>query len=415
MKTEKFLIVKRTGTILLSLLLVSAFWLVSCNKDEAETGDPYFTIDGSPTGLSATIATKTQAYTVRSNRPWEIVAQSEGDWVRAFPDHGDGDGIFKIIVKANETFEERVMDFAFVVDGEEQAVLFRVEQDANVPYITVPATVSIPAAGGDVIVNVASNVTWTYTLSDETWLTEQEVTATQIKLTAAENTSIDPRSVTMTITSDDFPLVTQDVSLDQSPGTVVLEENFSWLNGSITQIFYSTTDAVRFDSWTAEQVAKGWTSTPNTFSSNQPLLYACIGYVKLGKTSYGGDLISPKLSKIAGTQNVTVTFKAVPYMTKTGTKDDNFVNISILGAGTPSLTQIVVDNWPTYPASDTEHAAYCEAFWNSTSPSAVRTFTITGATSETQIKFLGGDYNLVGIGAGKNRIFIDDIKVEILP
>jgi hypothetical protein len=49
-------------------------------------------------------------------------------------------------------------------------------------------------------------------------------------------------------------------------------------------------------------------------------------------------------------------------------------------------------------------------------PEATRTFTITGATSETQIKFLGNDYDLrIGVVTiNKNRIFLDDIKVEII-
>jgi len=49
-------------------------------------------------------------------------------------------------------------------------------------------------------------------------------------------------------------------------------------------------------------------------------------------------------------------------------------------------------------------------------PEATRTFTITGATAETQIKFLGNDYDLRAtvVTINKNRIFLDDIKVEIV-
>jgi|WetSurMetagenome_2_1015567.scaffolds.fasta_scaffold09327_3 hypothetical protein len=414
MKTERFISMKKTGMTLLSVLFVSGFFLASCDKDDGETGDPYFTIDGNPTGLTVTTATKTQSYIVRSNRPWQIVAQSEGDWVRAFPNEGDDDGIFKIIVKENTTFETRTMNYAFVVDGEELPVLFRVDQDANVPFITVPANVTIPSAGGDITINVVSNVTWTYSLADASWLTEKEVTSTKVVLTAAENTSIDPRSVIMTVTANDYPLVSQQVSLDQSPGTVVLEESFDWLNYG-SPIFYNTTGETRIDLWTQAEKDKGWTSTINTTSGsgNTAMLYARKGFVKVGKTGYGGDLISPILTKITGTQNLRVTFKAVPYMTAAGTKDDNILNVSVLGAGTISQSQFIIDNWQVYPADAGTHEAYCIALWNE--PAATRTFTITGATSATQIKFLGNDYYLVGVGAGKNRIFLDNIKVEIIP
>lgn len=416
MKTNSFFSLKYAGLIILSLLLFSlGLIFIACNKEE-DKGEPYFTIEGDPTGLTVTTAAKTQSFVVRSNRPWQIVAQGEGDWVKAFPAEGEDDGIFKMIVTQNDLFDPRVMDFAIVVDGEEQPVLFRVEQAANVPFITITEATSgvlLAGTGGTCNINITSNVAWTYSLADASWLTEVSKTANKVTLSAGLNAGED-RSTVMTVTSVDYPSVTATVTISQATGVIIMDERFIWLTGSAFQIFYLTTDAIRYDSWTAEQLAHGWTSTPNTFSSSQPLLYACTGSVKLGKTNYGGDLISPKLI-LDGTKDVKVTFKAVPYMTKTGTKDDNYLNISVLGAGTPSVNQFVIDNWPDYPvATDDIISAYCTAFWNNADTIATRTFTITGATSETQIKFLGGDYDLTTVGAKKNRIFLDDIKVEII-
>lgn len=398
--------------MIFSLLIISLFLITSCNKEEEPAGDPFFTIEGNPTGLSVDKNSKTQSYIVRSNRPWQIIEKSDAEWVRPFPDEGADDGIFKIIVDANQTFDSRTVNYAFIVDGKEQPVLFRVDQEGNVPYITLPAAVTIPAAGGDVQINVTSNVTWSYSLSDNSWLTEKTVTATAITLTATENTSIDPRNVILTATAVDFPAVTAQVTLAQSPGTVVLEDNFNWLAYG-SAIFYTTTGETRYDVWTQAEKDRGWVSTVNTTtgSGSTPLCYARQGFVKLGKTGYGGDLISPVLSKITGSQNLRVTFKAIPYMTAAGTKDDNFLMVSVIGPGTVSQTQFVIDNWPVYPADGVE--AYCINMWKD--PAATRSFTITGATSATQIKFLGYDYYLVGVGAGKNRIFLDDIKVEIIP
>jgi hypothetical protein len=397
----------RAVLIILPLFLLSLFLLSSC-KEEPVQEDPFFTIEGDPTGLTVTKAAKTQAYVVRSNRAWQIVKKEDAAWVKAFPEKGDADGIFKIIVQANETFDVRTVNFAFVVDGEEQPVLFRVEQAGNVPYITLPPAVTIPAGGGEFSVDILSNVPWGATLSDNTWLQETSVTSQKITFIAEENTSIDPRTTTLTLTAIQYPTVIATVELTQSPGTVVLEESFSWLNyGNV--VFYTTTGETRYDSWTQAEKDMGWTSTLNTYSGDTPL-YARPGFVKLGKTSYGGDLISPALSKLDGTQTVTVTFKAIPYQTAGGTRDDNFLNISVIGPGTVSQTQFIIDNWPTYPAENVTD--YCIGMWSA--PEATRTFTITGATSETQIKFLGGDYALSGVGVGKNRIFLDDIKVEIV-
>jgi hypothetical protein len=407
MKNKRITTTGRAALINLPLFLLSLFLLSSC-KEEPVPEDPYFTIEGNPTGLTVTKAAKTQAYVVRSNRPWQIVKKEDAGWVRAFPEKGEDDGIFKIIVSANETFDTRTVNFALVVDGEEQPVLFRVEQAGNVPYVTLPDAVSIPAAGGEFSVDVASNVNWNYSLSSTSWLTEVSVTSQKITFSASENTSIDPREVILTVTAADYPAVSETVTLTQSPGTVVLEENFSWLNyGNV--VFYTTTGETRYDSWTQAEKDMGWTSTLNTYSGDTPL-YARPGFVKLGKTSYGGDLISPALSKLVGTQTVTVTFKAIPYQTAAGTRDDNFLNISVIGPGTVSQTQFIIDNWPVYPTENVTE--YCVGMW--AAPEATRTFTITGATSETQIKFLGGDYALTGVGVGKNRIFIDDIKVEIV-
>lgn len=396
--------------ILISLLILTTLMFQSCEPQEIKE-TPYFTIEGDPTGLTAGVAGKTQSYVVRSNRPWKIVAKSEGDWVKPFPAEGEDDGIFKIIVDANDSFDQRIMNYAFVVDGEEQAVLFRVEQDANIPYITAPESLPILAAGGEVVIDVTSNVDWDYSFSDAPWLTEVSVSSTRIVLSAEENVSVDPRSVTVTLTALNFPTVTATVTLTQSPGTVVLEENFSWLNYG-SAVFYTTTGETRYDSWTQEQKDMGWVSLPSTVdgSGYTPLCYARVGFIKLGKTGYGGDIISPKLSKIVGEQDVTVTFKAIPYMTAAGTMDDNYLNISIIGPGTISQSQFIIDNWPVYPTDGAE--AYCISMWSESR--ATRSFTITGATSETQIKFLGGDYALVGVGAGKNRIFLDDIKVELI-
>lgn len=413
MKNKNITNFGRTALIVLPLFLLSLFLLSSCKEDPVQE-DPFFSLEGSPTGLTLTKAAKTTSYVVRSNRPWEVVKKSGADWLKVFPEKGDADGIFKIIVVENPTFDARTENLAFIVDGEEQPVLFRVDQAGNEPYITLPASVTIPAGGGEFSVDVLSNVEWTATLSDNSWVQETNVTSQKITFTAGENVSIDPRSTTLTLTATLYPTVVETVVMTQSPGTVVLEENFSWLAYG-SPVFYTTTGETRIDNWTQEQKGKGWTSSVNTIegSGSTPLVYARQGFVKLGKTNYGGDLISPVLSKITGTQTLKVTFKAIPYMTAAGTKDDNILRVSVIGSGTVSQTEFIIDNWPVYPTDAALVTDYCIGMWSA--PEATRTFTITGASSDTQIKFLGGDYDLRAVGVLKNRIFLDDIKVEIIP
>lgn len=416
MKTNNLFTMKSAGTLLLSLF-VAALLFFSCQKeDEKEKGDPYFTIEGDPTGLTVTTAAVTKNFVVRSNRPWQVVAQSEENWIKVFPAEGEDDGIFKIIVNENATFNPRTVKYAFVVDGVEQPVLFTVTQDKAIPYLTVTDIVAgknINQAAQDLKINVKANVAYTYA-SDAAWFTFKKAdvgtTGTDLTFSATANNATKSRIANVSFTCAQFPNLNAKMVVTQegkSEGIVVLFEDFSWLAYG-SAVFYTTTGETRIDSWTTEQKNKDWTSTVNTVtgSGTTPLCYARQGFVKLGKTAYGGDLISPKLSAITGTKDLLVKFKAVPYMTASGTKDDNTLIVSVIGPGTVGTSTFTIDNWPNY-ATDPG----CTAIWEDIS--AERSFTIKGATSETQIKFLGWDYNLVGVGAGKNRIFLDDIKVLI--
>ncbi len=401
------------GSTLLALLFVSLFLIPSCQKEEEPAGDPYFNLEGNPTGLAVGTAAKTQSFVVRSNRDWKIVAASADSWVRAFPDEGQDDGIFKVIVTENKTFEPRSMAFSFIVGGEEQPVLFTVTQEKAVPYLQVDgiaAGKNINQAAQEVKINVKANVDYTYS-SDVPWFAFKKAdtgsAGTDLTFAAEANEGSKSRVAQVSFACQQFPELNATLSVTQegkSEGIIVLFEDFSWLAYG-SPIFYTTTGETRFDSWTAEQVGKGWTSTLNTFSNDRPC-YARQGFVKLGKTSYGGDLISPKLSGITGTKDLLVKFKAVPYMTAAGTKDDNILVVSVIGPGTVGTSSFVIDNWPNYGTDPT-----CTLIWEELTTE--RSFTITGATSETQIKFLGRDYALSGVGAGKNRIFLDDIKVLI--
>lgn len=415
----------KTKNIYILLLLLVAAVFTSCEKDsDNDSGEAYFLFKDaaeliSPTGYSVDYKGNTsgQQFIVRSNKSWKIIEESENDWARFFPNEGDEDGIVKVIVQENKTFVDRVMHFTFVVDGEDQPVMFTVNQAKATPFLTlsdnkgtVISKLHIIQVAQSVSVTVKANVAYTYT-PDVSWITFEKSTpgtsSTELSFAVAANESKNTRTGKISFTCTTQPQLNTTLTIEQegSEGQVVLFEDFSWLTYGNT-ILYNSTDPVRCDSWTAEQKAKGWTSTPNTFSSNQPLLYGCFGFAKVGKTSYGGDLISPKLSEIVGIKNIVVTFKAAPYMTATGTKDDNILNVSVIGPGTVSQSQFIIDNWPDYTADPNSIAIWQD-------PAAERTFTITGATSETQIKFLGYDYKLSGVGAGKNRLFFDDIKVLI--
>jgi len=410
----------KTNKIFILILLAFAV-VTSCKKEPAETGDPYFNFNDatestSPTGYSVDYKGNTagEKYIIRSNRSWTIVENGTSDWVRFFPAEGDDDGIVRVIVSENKTFEDRTTQFKFMVAGQEQPVMFTVTQAKATPYLTVKDVdkiKNINQTEQTLTVNVKANVQYTYT-SNAAWIQYSNSVvgseATDLNFTVSENTASSSRTGTISFTCAQFPLLNVTYTVKQegkSEGTIVFFEDFSWLTYG-SAIFYTTTGETRMDLWSQTEKDKGWTSTPNPGSTMQPLVYARPGMVKLGKTGFGGDIISPKLTGITGTKNVLVKFKAVPYMTAAGTKDDTDLKISLKGPGTLSVNQFNINNWPNYTTDPT-----CTAIWEA--QGTERNFTITGATSETQIVFLGGALDLTGIGSGKNRIFLDDIKVLI--
>lgn len=483
----------------LSLLVFNA-----CGDDDHVQEVAYFHIEGDPANLRVGIAGgESKEYAISSNRPWKIVAKSEGDWARVSPAEGINDGTFKFIVDETPGFEPRTMNFAFVVDGEEQPTLFRIDQRANLAeliidysdlqipvgggelaigvisnvewnyqvdaswathrkegdkiWVSAPAntgpgelslnvsifttghpeleevltvtqpeayltledagdTMQIPEDGGEISIVVATNVEWDYTVVGGSWATHQRVDD-KIVIAAPKNMHTEELSLTVSISAPGYPALEEEVMVTQLSGAIIFREDFNWLAyGSATP--YTTTGERRFDQWTAEEKAHGWYSMPVPNANNEQLCYARQGFVKLGKTGFGGDLISPKLEKIEGTADVRVTFKAAGYIsagngtTTEGNKDDNLLKIIVLGAGTPSVESLVIDNFPNGLKADNEGVV--NDIW---AADRAYSFTITGATAETQIKFLGRDYVVVPVDGwtkNVNRIFLDDIQVELI-
>lgn len=352
MKSYSFSYMKKNAVTLLSVFLMFSVIFISCKEEEIAPEAPYFNIEGGPTGLVSPVKGITQSYVVRSNRPWQIIPKEDNDWVKVFPDEGEDDGIFKFIVEENMGFDPRTINFAFVVDGQEQPVLFRIEQEKNVPFIVIEGAeegLSIPSVGGEILVSINANVDWNYSIDDESWLTGHEKSGSQVKISAPQN--LGPRrSITLTITAQDDPELFSEIVVTQSSGSVILEENFNWLAYG-NAIPYETSGEKRYDTWTQEEKDRGWYSTPVEATKGEQLVYARQGFVKLGKTNFGGDLISPKLG-IDGTVNVRVTFKAAGYISAGGAIDDKILRVFALGAGETSVNEIIIENIPNSRAQD---------------------------------------------------------------
>lgn len=418
-KMKRSIQIGRLHTACALLILLISFTGISCSDDEDEKGEPSFELEEGQTSFEGSSSKTEYTLTVRSNRSWKIVSKTEGaDWVRSFPTEGDKDGRFKLIVKANETFVVRTAQFAMVVDNVEYPVLLNVSQEAAVPSISVgdgSGTIKIASDAGQTSVTSKANVAWTCVVDEAAtdWLQVVSIAEDgMIHLQVEKNTGIERTGILHCI-SEEQPSANIDIQVVQAAGSVIMQENFNWLPyGQLDGVIdppYITDRQKRMDSWTDDEKAHGWTSTAvGNGGGDAPLVYACYGYVKLGKTSWAGDLISPNLNLQEAT-NVTVTFKATGYISAGGAKDDNELYVSVIGPGSvqSESNPFIIDNYPN--SSKNEHGSDYDP-WNP--EIAERSFQIIGATGETQIKFMAGKEFSLGTN-NKNRIFMDDITVII--
>lgn len=234
MKTRHNQNTKIFARLIVGLVIGVSALFSGCTKDDELSGEAYFELEGGATNLSVTTAGIVQKYVVRSNRDWQVVAQDDSSsWVKPFPAEGEDDGIFKFTVKENTTPYARTTHFAFVSGGEEQPVLFTVDQEAQTPYLTFTDTLDAETTSWEITgrsnrlrINISSNVSYSYTITDS-WLTVVADSADCLVLDASENPDeVNSRSTTIDFVSEDFPELNQTLNIEQasfSPKIVVSE------------------------------------------------------------------------------------------------------------------------------------------------------------------------------------------------
>ncbi|MGE8290895.1 MAG: BACON domain-containing protein [Sphingobacterium sp.] len=402
----------------LSLMMI----LTSCKDDLAVDGA--FALKDNPSKLVAVANGVSETYTVQATGKWKVEPLRKENWLKIDPMEGNGNGTFTVTVHKNTDLEARELTLFFTLNGNLQNNVLKVEQAGTTdqgqvkdPYLKIDGIsnrLEVLEAGitGQYILRATGK--WKVALEDESaWVKVAPMEGegdTPITITVDKNTDIE-RSANVLLFLDDVqqasPLTVYQKGVKlQVEGDVVLKEDFSWLTYG-SEIFNTTTGETRIALWNAEELAKGWTSTINTTEGggNYASIYARPGFVKLGRTNYGGDLISPKLTNIQRTKNLLVTFKAVRY----AAGDHYLLNVGVKGPGTVSVSQFNVLNVAT-PNSNLES---CRAAWQA--PEATYSFVVTGATAETQIWLLGGafDQRAGNWPATVNRIFVDDIVVTV--
>lgn len=401
---------------LVSILLFSA-----CEKED-NTGAS-FALKDNPSDMSVSSQGTSQTFTVQTTGSWSVEPIRQERWLKIDPATGSGEDTFTVTVDRNTTLEPRKAILTFVVDGKIQNKVLQIDQEAghqnngnDEVYVTLDGLTSleVPEEGLQGRYAVRSTGDWKIEiLEGAEWLKIAPMQGrfdTGVDIEADLNSSPQPRTARLAFYLNGQQLP-ETLDVNQQGMQVILYEDFSWLTYGNT-VFNTTTGETRIGLWNESELARGWTGTINPVSGggNYSSTYARPGFVKLGRTNFGGDIISPKLVALEGTKNLKVSFKAVVYMTAGGNADHNLLKVGVNGPGNVSVSEFYINNKPDY-TNDPQ----CIEAWKR--PEATYSFTITGATAETQIWFLGGDFDLraeTGWPKNVNRIFLDDILVTPL-
>lgn len=406
------------------VFLLGSFFVNSCSDDSKDNGAPYYTFDGNietvNVGIDGITKDKMAPVVIRSNRGWTVKTSNEdGRWLHTFIDEGEDDGIFYYWVDANPSFKGREGHIDIYSNGDKVKTI-TIAQDANVPmlsFVNAEGGYTALPTGGQTKIAVTSNVPWKASIEATDWAKIDSVGKDTVYISLTKNTD-DKRSVTITCQGDgEFSNLVSSTILTQSAPGIILNERFDWLQEGKEDYYYNYPE-VNFTKWSEGEKAMGWTTLGEA-------MYGGRGYTKIGKTNYAGDLVSPALTAIKGSANVNVSFQCIGYMAGNGKKDDGVLSVGLIGPGT-----IVADNMgkisiggATYNVAvfeitvfpDSPKSEHGEGYNPWTEPDSKYQFTINGATADTKIVFVGGSKwgrDLKGIGQGKNRLLLDNIKVQ---
>ena len=411
---------KIKNIFLSALTLICLLGFSGCKDNDDPVGDPYLTFENIEGTINVSKAGITQAkrkaVTVRSNSPWKVSLENPDDssWLHFFIDEGEDDGIIYYWVDKNSTFDQREGKINLSENGKVLNSL-DIVQEADVPNITIKDGsngFTIAPEGSVLKVAIDANITWKATLTpDVDWARITNVTEDSIFVTIDKNEE-DERTVNLSLVGEgEHSGVSTTALITQKDESLIFNDNLSWLQEGEEKPTYETPE-IRIDLWNDAEKAAGWSSLSNW-------AYGGRGYIKLGKTNYNGDVISPALSKLKKPTDVKVTFQSMGYVSAGGVKDASVVKVGVIGPG-----EVNGDEVKTISINGTAYR--CVKFVNTVFPNSEKnengedydpwaqpgsyhSFTITGATAETKIIFVGGDnWNKV---KGKNRVYLKSVEV----
>lgn len=400
-----------------ALTLICLLGFSGCKDNDDPVGDPYLTFENIEGTINVSKAGITQAkrkaVTVRSNSAWKVALENPDDasWLHFFIDEGEDDGLIYYWVDKNTTFDQREGKITLSDNGKVLNSL-DIVQEADVPNITVKDGsngFTIAPEGSVLKLAIEANISWKASLTpDVEWAHITNVTEDSVFVTIDKNEE-DERTVTLALTGEgEYANVNSNTLITQKDESLIYNDDLNWLQEGEDKPTYETPE-VKIEKWEKDM---GWTS----YSS---WAYGGHGYIKLGKTNYNGDIVSPALTKLKKPTDVKVTFQSMGYVSKTGVKDASIVKVGVIGPGEVNGDEVnsISINGTAYRCvkfvntvfPNSENNENGEDYDPWAQPGSYHSFTITGATAETKIIFVGGDnWNKV---KGKNRVYLKSVEV----
>lgn len=408
---------KIKNIFLSALTLICLLGFSGCKDNDDPVGDPYLTFENIEGTINVSKAGITQAkrkaVTVRSNSAWKVALENPDDasWLHFFIDEGEDDGLIYYWVDKNTTFDQREGKITLSDNGKVLNSL-DIVQEADVPNITVKdgsSDYTIAPEGSVLKLAIEANISWKASLTpDVEWAHITNVTEDSVFVTIDKNEE-DERTVTLALTGEgEYANVNSNTLITQKDESLIYNDDLNWLQEGEDKPTYETPE-VKIEKWEKDM---GWTS----YSS---WAYGGHGYIKLGKTNYNGDIVSPALTKLKKPTDVKVTFQSMGYISKTGVKDASIVKVGVIGPGEVNGDEVnsISINGTAYRCvkfvntvfPNSENNENGEDYDPWAQPGSYHSFTITGATAETKIIFVGGDnWNKV---KGKNRVYLKSVEV----
>lgn len=129
---------------------------------------------------------ETKSVTFTADGDWYIRIPKECDWLKASPASGTGDATVNLTTSLYEEEVPRDVKVAFVCDDLEQKAILNVTQLQKFNLVAEVATTVVPKTGGDVLIDITTNGTYTCTVdaAGSSWLSVAEEGKNQIVLSA---------------------------------------------------------------------------------------------------------------------------------------------------------------------------------------------------------------------------------------